>query len=180
MNQYTRYLSLKSTIENLFGSESWYALKESNHLPTWKKQLQKVVRAIHISILTTVKIYDEEWIEQINDTVECGQKNIIKATDIEEAIAALSATLINISFLQVGFMPNRKGRPKKITLKKENWNLDLYRTVMYLQTEEQKEAVFWSKQQKEIGFSCQIEMWYKYRQLKSNISYSKWCKNVGH
>lgn len=176
MNQYTRYLSLKSVIENILGSESWYVLKESNHLPTWKKQLQKVIGAIHTSILVTVKICDEEWLEQINDVVDCGKNNVIKATDIEEAIAALSATFINISFLQVGYIPRRKGKPEKITLKKENWNLNLYRTVMYLQTAEQKEAVFWSEQQREIGFQNQMELWHRYHQLRVDISYSKWCK----
>lgn len=47
---------------------------------------------------------------------------------------------------------------------------------MYLQTAEQKEAVFWSEQQREIGFQNQMELWHRYHQLRVDISYSKWCK----
>ncbi|MCB5195117.1 hypothetical protein [Deefgea salmonis] len=168
-------MSLKSVVEQLFGSESWYALKESNHLPTWKKQLQKVVAAIHTSILTTVKVYDEKWLDQINDVVKYGKENINKAADIEEAISAMAATFIEISFLQVGLMPMRGSQTVKISLKKENWHLDRYRTVMYLQTQEQKESVFWSKQQKELGVENQMQVRRKYRISGSKMSYLKWC-----
>ncbi|MGL4605202.1 MAG: hypothetical protein ACRCU9_13750, partial [Iodobacter sp.] len=120
----------------------------------------------------------EEWINQINDAIEHGKSNIKSATDIEEAISALSAAFINISFLQVGFMPKRKGMTERISLKKENWRLNSHRTVMYLQTAEQKESIFWGEQQKEIGVQSQRVIWLQYRKSKSKISYSKWCREI--
>jgi hypothetical protein len=168
-------MPLKSVIENIFGSEAWYALKESNHLPTWKKQLSKAIKAIHLSIQVTVEIYDKEWIETVNQAVKHGIKDIETAEDIEEAISHLAATFINISFLQVGLMPKRKGISSKISLKKENWKLNPYRSVIYIQSPQQKENLFSDKQQQEIGFQKQLELKNAHRNSKSKLLYSEWC-----
>jgi hypothetical protein len=167
-------------IENIFGSEAWYALKESNHLPTWKKQLAKVVCAIHLSIQASVEIYDQDWMMEINQAVDLGKARIKESTDIEEAISSLAATFINISFLQVGLMPNRQGSSSKIPFRKENWKLSQYRTVIYFQNNQQKEQQFYSKQQKEIGHQKQLELKSAHRRSESNLSYSEWCLKHAH
>ncbi|MCH9742085.1 MAG: hypothetical protein K0U21_02645, partial [Proteobacteria bacterium] len=96
MNQYTRYLGLKAIIEDILGSEAWYALKETNHLPTWKKQLLRVINAIHTSILASIEIFDEDWLEKINEAVASGKTDVETATDIEEAISSLAAVFVNV------------------------------------------------------------------------------------
>ena len=176
MNQYTRYLGLKAIIEDILGSEAWYALKETNHLPTWKKQLLRVINAIHTSILASIEIFDEDWLEKINEAVASGKTDVETATDIEEAISSLAAVFVNVSFLQVGFMPMRKGNREKVSLRKENWRLNQFRTVMYVQSPQQKESLFRHKQQKEIGYQNQMDLWVEYLRSKSKLKYPEWCR----
>lgn len=153
MNQYTRYLTLKSAIENILGADAWYALKESNHLPTWKKQLIKVVRATDLSIQTSVEVYDSEWAIEINKVIELGKSNIKSSQDIEEAISATASTFINLSFLQTGLIPRRNGSNSKVLLKKDYWDLRRYRSVIYTQTNEQKERLASYNRKLEIAIS---------------------------
>ena len=175
MNKYERYIPLKFMIESILGSDAWYALKDSNHLPTWKKQLIKVIEANHLSIQASVEVYDKDWAAEISQAVESGIEAVKRSKDIEEAIASIAATFINISFLQVGLMPGRQGSSNKVSLKKENWNLSRFRTVMYVQSSEQKEQQFYSKQQKEIGFQKQLDLLAAHKRSKSKLPYSEWC-----
>jgi hypothetical protein len=87
----------------------------------------------------------------------------------------MAATLIEVSFQQVGLMPRRRGHTGKYPLRKGQWKLDAYRSVAYLQTNEQKKAQFWSRQQERIGFENQQALHAQYRESKSKLSYSEWC-----
>ena len=175
MNEYTKFLPVKSAIEDLFGKEAWYALKDSNSIQDWKKYCKKILNALRLSIHESVKHFDIEWIEEIDQEIARGLDSIKRSDSIENVIASLAGALINISFLQVGFMPRRKGRSQRVTLKKENWNLSLYRSVIYLQSPDQRERKFWSEQQCQIGFQNQIELHHKYKSSKSELTYSEWC-----
>jgi hypothetical protein len=176
MNEYTKYLVFKSAMEGVFGSEAWYALKESNHIPTWRKYILKALNAINISIHETVEQYDEDWLNEVEENIGRGIESAKKSKTIEELISVLAGTLLNISFLQIGFLPKRQGSPNKISLKKENWKFDIHRSVIYLQSIEQKEAMFWGKQQKKIGFDEQMKLHHEYRHSKSKLPYYKWCE----
>jgi len=178
MNEYTKYLVLKSAIEELFGSDAWYALKESNHIPTWRKYGAKTLQAVGTAIAATVDVFDDEWRQEIDKQLADGIERIKKDSDIDEVIATLAGTLIRVSFLQIGLMPNRKGSAKSSTLRKDAWRLNSFSSVIYTQTLEQKERIFWSKQQREIGFDAQLDLNAEYRRSKTNIPYSEWCKNA--
>lgn len=179
MNEYTKYLVLKSAIEDLFGSEAWYALKESNHLLTWRKYAIKTLKAIKTSIEETIEIVDNDWRKQVDLEIDGGIDRAKKDGSIDEIIATLAGTLIRIAFMQIGNMPHRKGSRKVGSLRKENWKLNAFRTVIYLQTEEQKERLFWSYQQRNIGFDNQIDLHTEYRRSRSDLSYSEWCEERG-
>src|SRR5260370_26742656 len=56
------------------------------------------------------------------------------------AFAGLTATLTAIVFTQLGFMPTRSRRSKKVPLSKEYWEMNNFRTVQYVQTSAQREA----------------------------------------
>lgn len=176
MNRHTKYLPVKFAIESLFGLEAWYALKESNHIPTWKKYIEKTLKSIHISIHQTVKYCDEEWIKDVDKTIQDGLDNTKRCKSIDELIAVLAGTLINMSFLQIGLMPHTS--QKKVTLRKENWNLNCYRSVVYLQSKEQKEEYFWHKQQRKLGFKEQQKIRSKYLASGSSLLYSEWCEKT--
>ena len=176
MNRYTSYMILKSAIENLFGSEAWYALKESNHIPTWKKYAARTLTAVLFSIKETVEIYDEGWMQQIEENVERGIIEINSKSTIEEIIGVLAGIFINISFLQVGFMPHRSGSGRKYQLRKGKWKFNHQRQVVYLQTKQQKEDIFIGDQQRKIGFDAQFDLMSEHRNSGSDLSYSEWCQ----
>jgi hypothetical protein len=175
VNAYAKYLTLKSAIEDLFGSDAWYALKESNHLGTWRKYGQRTLRAIEVSVKDTVEVCDREWLSELCEQIDRGVQAISKADAIDEIVGILAGTLIEVSFLQIGLMPRRKGRAAKYPLRKGEWKLNAHRSVVYLQTNAQKEALFWSKQQKQIGFDKQLTLQGEYRRSKSEMPYSEWC-----
>ncbi len=175
---YSKHVALKSKIEDLFGRDTWCALKESDDIGTWRKCMEKTLKALHLSIHETVKIYDEAWMKDVDRCIQHGLEVSKIVKTVEELISALAATLLEVSFLQTGFMPRRKRRNKVVPLRKEIWKHDIYRQVVYLQTEEQKKRFFWSKQQREIGFEKQKDLYDKYMQsgVRNRLSYFEWCK----
>lgn len=179
MNEYSKYLILKSSIEDLFGTEAWYALKESNHLPTWRKYAERTLKAIELSIKDTVEIYDNAWLREVEENIQRGVDGIKSQKSIDEIIAALAGSLINISFLQIGLIPRRKGQPDKYPLKKGKWRLNTYRQAIYLQTRLQHENLFIDMQRKKIGIEEQMELFGEHHSSKSNLSYSEWCRENG-
>jgi hypothetical protein len=140
VNTYTKYLTLKSAMEDLFGSEAWYALKESNHLGTWRKYARRTLRAVEVAVKDTVQVYDEEWLREVCECLERGNKAIGTAATIDDVVGVIAGTLVEVSFLQIGFMPRRKGRARKYPVRKGEWKFDGFRSVAYLQTNEQREA----------------------------------------
>lgn len=174
MNEYTRYLGLKSILEDVLGSDAWYALKESNSLSTWKKYLIKAVKSIHLTIKSTVEVYDQDWLDQISEIVIDGEDSIKRASDIEEAISALAETFIRISFLQTGFMPYRKGVVKNHPLRKDLWKFNQFRTVIYTQNDEQKIRLYRHKLRIKIGSQSEIELWNEYLRSHSSKKYQEW------
>ncbi|MBY0475801.1 MAG: hypothetical protein K2Q13_12190 [Nitrosomonas sp.] len=177
MNEYKKYLVLKSALESIFGKAAWYALKESNHVPTWRKYGIKTLQIIKLAIEATVEIADEEWRQEINNLISDGIASLKTDQEIDEIISTLAGTLIQISFHQIGLMPNCRGSAKPSVLKKGLWRLNLFRSVVYLQTQSQKEQLFLSNQRKEIGFDAQLGLQDKYRKSKTELSFSEWCKN---
>jgi hypothetical protein len=180
MNSYSKYLVFKSTIEDLFGQEVWYALKESNDLTIWKKYCSKILDAILVSISDTIKIHDEEWKIEIIEKIKEGKKSINAQKSIDEILAALSAALINISFLQIGFMPRRKGDASKYPLRSGQWKFDRYRTAIYLQTPEQRHIYFIESLLKKIGLKEVNGLLNEHHLEKSELTFEKWYKENGY
>lgn len=58
-----------------------------------------------------------------------------------DLFAGLTSTLTEIAFTQIGFMPTRSRRDEMVPLKKEFWEMNNFRTVQYVQTAEQREAL---------------------------------------
>lgn len=171
---------LKSVMEDVFGTNAWYALKESNHIPTWRKYAQKLLESIEFSIKDTVEIYDEEWMQQIEDCIHRGSSLLKSSDEIDEIIAVLAGVLANVSFLQIGHMPRRKGDKKSPSFRKGNWKFDSFRSVVYLQTKEQQETLFLHNQYTRIGFEKQQDLRSEHYRSKSKLPYSEWCKLNGY
>lgn len=175
MNAYTKYLPFKSALEDLFGRDAWYALKESNHLGTWRKYAERTFKAVELSIKDTVQVYDEEWMLDVTSCLNRGKEQLKLATAIDDVVGVVAGTMIEMSFLQIGHMPRRKGRSGPYPLRSGEWRFNGFRSVAYLQTKTQKEDRFLALQRRELGFDEQFDLMAEYRRSKSKLAYSEWC-----
>ena len=166
--------ALKSAIEDLLGNRAWLELKETTSAATWRRYVLKLFDAIELSVGTTIKIRDEDWIEQVRSNLQHGRELTRIAKSPEDAIAALSATLLRQVFLQLGASPSRKGS-QSVPLQPQNWSFAGFRSVQIVQSLEQKEDLFRYKQRKVLGFDAQLDLEAKYRRSRTKLSYSAWC-----
>jgi hypothetical protein len=95
------------------------------------------------------------------------------ASDIEKLLSVFEATLLRQVFLQIGMMPNRKGRDG-VRLTKEDWRLNGQRSVQYVQSRAQLEMVFWGEQQSRLGVQRQMDLHSEHRRSKSPLPSSVW------
>ena len=170
--------ALKSAIEDLLGKKAWLDLKETTSAATWRRYVLKLFDAIELSVDATVHVKDEDWMQEVRSNLNHGRDLAKIAESPEDAIAALSATLLHQVFLQLGSSRSRK-MENSVPLKASNWDFSAFRSVQYVQTPQQKESLFYSKQRREIGFEAQLDLQAEYRRSKSKLSYSRWCAERG-
>ena len=132
--------ALKSLIERLFGNRAWLDIKHSSDLRRWKKYSNRILAAIEYSAKASIEIVDDEWFEELEKIIVHGKNRIKSAKDTEQLFAALSASLAEISFFQIGRMPDHTMQ-KHVTLRHpSNWKLNAFRSVQYVQSPKQSEA----------------------------------------
>ena len=171
----THRIAIKLAIEEVLGREAWYELKETTSVTPWRKNLLKVLKAIRLSIDATVEIKDKPWSDAVEANLKEGEQDLKSSKDIDELLSSFEATLLKQVFLQLGMLPKRAGRPG-VALRKENWRLNGHRSVQYVQSQAQLEAIFWGEQQRLIGVEKQMELHNEHRWSKSPLSYSAWCR----
>jgi hypothetical protein len=171
----SQYYAIKLAFEQTFGNKAWLELKECTTVATWKKYTGKLLRAMQLAIDETVRFRDDAWFREIKEHIDHGLKITKTAVSVDELLSGLAATLISVVFLQVGMLPNRRGSRRKVSLTRYHWRLDKFRTVQYIQSKEQVEAIFWSKQQIALGVEKQMAIWNQYRASKAKGPYSEWC-----
>lgn len=167
------FISLKKTIEHLFGQDAWYELKETTSIAAWRRYLRKTVQALQIAIEETVHA-DETWHEEVSELLNRCNDRLRSAKTFDDLISCFTATLLRLNFLQIGQIPSYPQKDKR-SLHRSNWRLDSYRSVIYAQKPAQRAQLFWSKQQKQIGFRAQMDLYYEHRRSNSPLSYEKWC-----
>jgi hypothetical protein len=167
---------LKSAIEDLLGNRAWLELKETTSVATWRRYVLKLFDAIELSVKSTIQVHDDEWLEDIQSNLNHGRNLARIAKDTDDLIAALSATLLKQVFLQLGNAPSRK-TSASVPLRADHWCFNGFRSVQVVQSPQQKEDFFKSKQRRELGFDAQFDLEAEYRQSRSKLSYSAWCKH---
>lgn len=88
-----------------------------------------------------MKVADPDWHKAIESVLDLGRDRVKGARTAPDLFAGLTATLTEIVFNQIGFMPTRSRRNEIVPLKKEFWEMNNFRTVQYVQTVEQKAAL---------------------------------------
>lgn len=134
----SQFYPLKAVLEELLGHRVYSRLKETATLPDWKDVIQKLLRAIKLAIESTVDIADDDWFAEIGSILELGKTQIAESKTITGLYACLSATLAQLVFLQIGFLPLGRQQKETIPLTKEWWTLTSVRTVQYVQNNKQR------------------------------------------
>jgi hypothetical protein len=140
-HQMSQFYSLKATMEALFGQPMYMELKETTDLAVWRKTMKKLLDAVEVSVRHSVKIADPDWHQTIKRVLNHGRERVKGARTAADLFAGLTATLTEIVFTQIGFMPTRSQRSEMVPLKKEYWEMNNFRTVQYVQTPEQSDAL---------------------------------------
>ena len=135
----SQFYPLKAVFEQILGNRAYRKLKETATLSDWKIETKKLLKAIELSIIETVKVADSEFFNETKQILELGNALIKNASDISELFASLSATLTRIVFLQIGHIPAH-GSVEQVSLTQRNWNLACVRSVQYVQNAKQKET----------------------------------------
>lgn len=133
-----QYYPLKAVLESVLGHGTYLKLKETGTLKDWKYEISRLLQAIQLSIKATVKVADDEWRKEIQALIEHGKKVVSSSTTVDELLANLSATLTRLVFLQIGFVPQRSCI-NKVVLRGNEWELDRFRSVQFVQTKKQKQ-----------------------------------------
>lgn len=136
----SQFYPMKAVLEMLFGRRCYMKLKEAGDLKDWKHETQRLLRAIEFSVNANVEIADQEWRSDVTDVLELGRTYVTNAESITDMFAHLSATLTRLVFLQLGQMPNHHSA-EAVPCIKQNWQLNQFRSVQYVQNTEQAAAV---------------------------------------
>lgn len=164
---------LKAAIQALFGNQTWLDLKETTSLATWRRYVMKLLDAIELSIDCSVEIRDDAWAAEVAGNLARGRKSAKSSKSIEALLSGFNATLLGQVFLQIGFLPKRDTARKAVALTKANWRMNNWRSVQYVQSPAQIEAMFWSEQQGKIGFERQMPPHEEHRINKSKLPCSR-------
>jgi len=137
----SQYYSIKAVFEQILGKASFMKIKDYGSLAIWKAETVRLLKTIEYSIDTTVEVADEDWRGEIHTEIRYGITCIQSASEIGELFSNLSATLVKVVFLQIGFLPlghsNLRFTPPLIP---QNWKLNPVRSVQYVQSEQQRLA----------------------------------------
>ena len=140
-HQMSQFYSLKSTMEQLFGNPMYLSLKETTDFTVWRKAMKKLLSAVDVSVKASIKVADDDFYQRMERVIDKGKQRVANAETTAELFAGLTATLSEVVFTQLGFMPTRSTRDKMVPLSREYWSMNNFRTVQYVQTPEQRKAL---------------------------------------
>lgn len=171
---YMKNIRVKSEIECAFGSEAWYALKDTTSVTTWKTYFVKVLSSYKVAAKATIQVTDDSWQREFEANIDEAVKIIKRTKDFDSALDIFCGALIRQGYLQLGMAPKRKTSNRKTRLVESDWTLDNYRTVQYVQTKEQRHNLFRSQLQRDIGGLAGLEAEMQYLRSKSKLSFEEW------
>ena len=134
----SQYYASKSLFETVLGRGPFVRVKDGGSIAAWRDNYIKVLRAIGVSAEATVEVCDQEWMHQLNALLLHGVKRLKTAKAIDEIHASAAATLGELAFLQLGFVPQGHRLCESIPLVPRNWKLSPVRTVQYVQSPAQR------------------------------------------
>ena len=112
----SQYYVMKSLFERVLGRSSFRRLKDYAPLAVWKVEARKLIKAIALSIESTVPVVDDEWKDEVKSLLDHGVSRVEMSASVDQLFASLAATFGELAFLQVGFVPRGHWRVDRIPL----------------------------------------------------------------
>jgi hypothetical protein len=134
----SQYYAAKALFETILGRGAFMRVKDYGPLSSWRTNYIKLLRAIGVAVDATVEVADVEWKQDVRSLLTHGVKRLASARSIDELHAAAAATLGELTFLQLGFVPRGHYRVEAVPLATRNWRLNPIRTVQYVQSAKQR------------------------------------------
>ncbi len=136
----SQYYATKALFEKILGRAAFMRVKDYGPLSAWRENYTKLLRAVAVAVEATVEVADVEWKQEVSELLTHGIKRLTSAKSIDELHAAAAATLGELAFLQIGFVPRGHYRVANVPLIGRNWKMNPVRTVQYVQSAEQRAA----------------------------------------
>lgn len=127
-------LGFEFFLKLLYGSQ-YHGYVGEKSLPTWRKDMAKLIHTIRRTIRLNV-ISDRHHLITIDETCERAEAHIRSAKSIDDVSQETIQTLARLCFLLVGQMPNHYD--SKSPYRDDNWILNQERRVQFVQTNAQK------------------------------------------
>lgn len=134
----SQYYAAKALFEQVLGRTAFMRVKDYAPLSAWCENYVKLLRALGVATEATVEIVDAEWKQEVSDLLARGCKRLRHAKSIDELHAVAAATLGELAFLQLGFVPRGHHNTDNLSLTSRNWKMNAVRTVQYVQSKEQR------------------------------------------
>ena len=134
----SQYYAAKALFEKILGQTAFMRVKDYGPLSAWRENYIKLLRTIGFAAEETIEVVDAEWKQELSALLSHGCKRIRHAQSIDELHAVAAATLGELAFLQLGFVPRSNRSANNIPLTSRNWKMNAVRTVQYVQSNEQR------------------------------------------
>jgi hypothetical protein len=129
-------IELEHLMTFLFGKRSTHGLAGSHSMRAWKKQVQRIARAIRHAAYLNVDSGDLFHRNSLLRLCEQAESEISRARTNDEVNLLTIRYLVHMMFHLMGDMPNHWGR--RAVNRSGDWRLDAHRKLIYTQTAEQK------------------------------------------
>ncbi len=146
----SQFYPLKALFEQVLGRDSFAKLKDGGTFPLWKAECRRLLRALQLTLRSTVQVADQDWRREVQETFKLGHKQLASAKTVTDLFAHLSATLARLSFLQAGNVPCR-WPAARVPITAKYWTLSGFRSVQYVQSPTQKAAVKFARERRKKG-----------------------------
>ena len=131
--------SISLLFGQLYGEEAYFEMNDYPNFLTYKKQFVKLLNTLKIVIENNVNHADNEYKKRLIEVVEVANKKASNSTEGVILFQIIIECQTKIVFMLIGNQPENFSSKKIVTNNKHNWKLNKFRTIVYLQTEEQKE-----------------------------------------
>ena len=133
-----QYYRVKAMFESVLGRNAFMRVKDCGALSEWRDNYIRLLKAVDVASQATVEVCDVEWRNELKELLAHGIKSLSTVKTIDELHADVAATLGELAFLQLGFVPRKHYLLENVPLTARNWKLNPVRSIQYVQNAEQR------------------------------------------